>query len=99
MRVQRILPGLHELRLPGVNAFLLESESEGLTLVDTGLPGSAGAIIDAVHALGREASDLRQILVTHCHADHDAGTFQKILEEGKVTIYATETVMMSFLRN
>jgi CRP-like cAMP-binding protein/phosphoribosyl 1,2-cyclic phosphodiesterase len=38
------------------------------------------------------------IILTHCHADHDAGTFQKILEEGKVTIYATETVMMSFLR-
>jgi len=38
------------------------------------------------------------IILTHCHADHDAGTFQKILEEGKVTTYATETVMMSFLR-
>ncbi|MBN1531080.1 MAG: cAMP/cGMP-dependent 3',5'-cyclic-AMP/GMP phosphodiesterase [Spirochaetes bacterium] len=38
------------------------------------------------------------IILTHCHADHDAGTFQKILEEGKVKVYATETVMMSFLR-
>ncbi|MCU0846833.1 MAG: cAMP/cGMP-dependent 3',5'-cyclic-AMP/GMP phosphodiesterase [Spirochaetes bacterium] len=38
------------------------------------------------------------IILTHCHADHDAGTFQKILEEGKITIYSTETVMMSFLR-
>jgi CRP-like cAMP-binding protein len=38
------------------------------------------------------------IILTHCHADHDAGTFQKILEEHKVTIYTTETVMMSFLR-
>ncbi len=38
------------------------------------------------------------IILTHCHADHDAGTFQKILEEGKITVYSTETVMMSFLR-
>jgi len=38
------------------------------------------------------------IILTHCHADHDAGTFQKILEEGKITIFSTETVMMSFLR-
>ena len=38
------------------------------------------------------------IILTHCHADHDAGTFQKILEEQRVTIYTTETVMMSFLR-
>ncbi len=38
------------------------------------------------------------IILTHCHADHDAGTFQKILEEGRVTIYTTETILMSFLR-
>jgi len=38
------------------------------------------------------------IILTHCHADHDAGTFQKILEEGKITIYSTKTVMTSFLR-
>jgi len=38
------------------------------------------------------------IILTHCHADHDAGTFQKILNEGKITVYSTETVMMSFLR-
>ena len=38
------------------------------------------------------------IILTHCHADHDAGTFQKILEEGRITVYSTETVMQSFLR-
>jgi CRP-like cAMP-binding protein/phosphoribosyl 1,2-cyclic phosphodiesterase len=38
------------------------------------------------------------IILTHCHADHDAGTLQKILEEGKVTVYSTKTVMRSFLK-
>ena len=38
------------------------------------------------------------IILTHCHADHDAGTFQKIMEEGRITIYTTRTVMDSFLR-
>lgn len=38
------------------------------------------------------------IILTHCHADHDAGTLQKILEEGKVTVYTTKTVMKSFLK-
>ncbi len=38
------------------------------------------------------------IILTHCHADHDAGTFQKILEESRITIYTTKTVMESFLR-
>ncbi len=41
---------------------------------------------------------INSIILTHCHADHDAGTFQKILEEGKITIYTTETAMYSFLR-
>ena len=38
------------------------------------------------------------IILTHCHADHDAGTFQKILEEERVTIYTTFTIIESFLR-
>jgi CRP-like cAMP-binding protein/phosphoribosyl 1,2-cyclic phosphodiesterase len=38
------------------------------------------------------------VILTHCHADHDAGTFQKILEEGKITVYTTATVMESFLK-
>lgn len=38
------------------------------------------------------------IILTHCHADHDAGTFQKILEEGMITIHSTPTIINSFLR-
>jgi len=41
---------------------------------------------------------INHVILTHCHADHDAGTFQKILEEGKITIHATATVLESFLR-
>lgn len=38
------------------------------------------------------------IIITHCHADHDAGTFQKILESTKVEIITTKTIMGSFIR-
>lgn len=38
------------------------------------------------------------IILTHCHADHDAGTFQKILEEGRITLYTTNTILESFLK-
>lgn len=38
------------------------------------------------------------IILTHCHADHDAGTFQKIMEEGRIVIYTTKTIINSFLR-
>ena len=41
---------------------------------------------------------IHHVILTHCHADHDAGTFQKILEEFSITIHSTKTVMDSFIR-
>lgn len=41
---------------------------------------------------------IEAVIVTHCHADHDAGTFQKVLQEGRVTLLTTRTIMSSFLR-
>ncbi|CAM9257277.1 unnamed protein product, partial [Pylaiella littoralis] len=38
------------------------------------------------------------IIVTHCHADHDAGTFQKVLLDGQVNIISTRTIYESFIR-
>ncbi len=38
------------------------------------------------------------VILTHTHADHDTGTFQKILEENKITIYTTKTIMDSWLK-
>ena len=38
------------------------------------------------------------MILTHCHADHDAGTFQKILLEQRVTVMTTKTIMASFVR-
>lgn len=38
------------------------------------------------------------IILTHCHADHDSGTFQKVLEEGRVVVYTSPTILGSFLR-
>ncbi len=49
-----------------VNAYLVR-EDDGLTLVDTMISGSAGAIAKAVEAAG---APLRRLTVTHAHADH-----------------------------
>ena len=38
------------------------------------------------------------IIVTHCHADHDAGAFQKILRQRKVKLYTSKTIRDSFMR-
>lgn len=68
MAARQIVPGVYEISLGFVNAFLIEAD--GLTLIDTGVAGSAGKILDAVRELGKQPRDIRHILVTHCHADH-----------------------------
>lgn len=73
MSIRQIKPGLYKIRLSGVNAFLLDSGSDGLVLIDAGVPGSGGRIRSAIQSLGREISELRHILVTHCHPDHAGG--------------------------
>ena len=34
------------------------------------------------------------IIITHCHADHDAGAFQKILESSKVEVPHTSYIII-----
>lgn len=48
--------------------------------------------------LGVNPKLLDAIILTHCHADHDSGTLQKIMLEGKITLYTTPTVFNSFIR-
>jgi metal-dependent hydrolase (beta-lactamase superfamily II) len=38
------------------------------------------------------------LVLSHCHADHDAGVFQKIIESQKIEIITTRTIMNSFVR-
>jgi glyoxylase-like metal-dependent hydrolase (beta-lactamase superfamily II) len=64
----QIVPGVYAISLGFVNAFLIDDAE--LTLIDTGVPGSAKKILAAVRELGRQPADIRQIVVTHCHPDH-----------------------------
>lgn len=41
---------------------------------------------------------IQDIILTHCHADHDAGVLQKVLEEGIIRLYTTPSIMEGFLR-
>jgi glyoxylase-like metal-dependent hydrolase (beta-lactamase superfamily II) len=86
LSIRRIKPGLYQIRLRGVNAFLLESESDGLVLIDTGVPGSTGRISEAVDSLGRCLSDIRHIFVTHCHSDH-TGSLAELKDATSACVY------------
>ena len=59
-----------------VNCFLVK-EDDGLTLVDTGLGGSALSIRGAAYRLG---SAIRRMVLTHAHVDH-VGSVDALLRE------------------
>lgn len=64
-----IISNVH--RIPGVrgtNAYLLIDHT--LTLVDTGMPGNAEAILGYVRHLNFAFVDLARIIITHHHVDH-----------------------------
>jgi glyoxylase-like metal-dependent hydrolase (beta-lactamase superfamily II) len=67
----QIAPGVHLISLGVVNAYLVDGDE--LALVDTGTAADPQTILAAVREHGRNPSDLRHILVTHCHPDHAGG--------------------------
>src|SRR3990170_5024174 len=69
MAVEEITPGVHAIGMGYVNAFLIVGD-DGLTLVDSGLPGKKDPILSAVARVGRRPADLMHILITHHHIDH-----------------------------
>lgn len=71
MSVTQVVPGLWQVKISFVNAFLLDDgRGDGLTVIDTGIPGSVATILGAVESIGRKPGDVRRIFVTHCHSDH-----------------------------
>jgi glyoxylase-like metal-dependent hydrolase (beta-lactamase superfamily II) len=73
MGAMQVLSNLHAIDFNGRVWAYLYTEADALTLIDTGIAGDIQLIFDAIEEAGRRASDVRQIVLTHCHKDH-AGT-------------------------
>jgi glyoxylase-like metal-dependent hydrolase (beta-lactamase superfamily II) len=78
-----IAPNVFEIVLGRVRVHLIAEET--LTLIDSGLPGSAASIDRAIAGIGRAPSDLRRIVCTHAHFDH-AGGAAEIAARGDVEV-------------
>ena len=72
MSTKQIFPGVHALLLSYVYVYLIE-DGNHLTLIDTGNEHDEVKILDAVRGLGKQPSDITNIVVTHCHPDHAGG--------------------------
>jgi glyoxylase-like metal-dependent hydrolase (beta-lactamase superfamily II) len=86
MDVIQLMPRLYFIRLPVGHAYLWHDPG-GLTLIDTGLPGSAPLIAEAIQQAGYQPADLRQLILTHFHADH-IGAAADITGWGEVEVLA-----------
>jgi glyoxylase-like metal-dependent hydrolase (beta-lactamase superfamily II) len=74
-----ILPGVLQMLFPRavVNAFLVNADV--ITLIDTGTPGAASKVLNAIRDAGHAPRDVKRILVTHRHSDH-AGNAAELAE-------------------
>lgn len=81
------------VKLGMVNAYIVKQD--GVILIDTGIPGSETAILDAMGKAGIAGRDLRLILVTHGHGDH-AGSAARLREMtgAKVAIHEKDAEML-----
>jgi glyoxylase-like metal-dependent hydrolase (beta-lactamase superfamily II) len=86
MDVVALAPRLYFIRFPVGHAYLWR-DPDGLTLIDTGLPGSAAPIADAIRQTGGQRAGLRRLVLTHFHADH-IGSAAEIAAWGGVEVLA-----------
>jgi glyoxylase-like metal-dependent hydrolase (beta-lactamase superfamily II) len=81
-----ILPNLHWLEGWSSNVYL-SIDADGLTLVDTGMPGRLDAIFNYIERIGHRPTELVRILITHADLDH-AGNAGDIYEQVQPVVYA-----------
>jgi len=89
MPPSEIAPGVYLIE--GLGQAFLYREADRLTLIDTGLAGTAPAVLNAIAALRRKPADLQQIVVTHYHADH-MGSVAELVERtnAQVLVHALD---------
>lgn len=70
-RASEVVPGLY--RIPVIethgNIYILVRGGE-VTIVDTGIPGKDGLVLEQLRSLGLKPRDVKAIVLTHFHIDH-----------------------------
>ncbi|MGZ8563155.1 MAG: MBL fold metallo-hydrolase [Candidatus Limnocylindria bacterium] len=80
----QIAPGVHQVRMLGADAFLLEEDR--LTLIDAGMGGSRLLLERYLRRIGRRLDELDTIICTHGHPDHIGGVGELVRDRDDVTV-------------
>jgi glyoxylase-like metal-dependent hydrolase (beta-lactamase superfamily II) len=80
--------GVHQIPDMGFsNAYLVETGTQSLTLIDTGTPGKDGKVLAYLKSIGRRPGDVSYIVLTHPDADHSGSAAKlKSLTGAKLAI-------------
>jgi glyoxylase-like metal-dependent hydrolase (beta-lactamase superfamily II) len=84
--VRQVADGIYWIDLPVGHVYIWDW-TEGLTPVDTGLPGSADTILTAIESLGRRPEDVKEVLLTHFHRDH-SGSAASLVQRTGASVFA-----------
>lgn len=79
--VRQVAQGVYWIELPVGHVYIWDW-TQGLTLVDTGVPGSADTILAAIESLGRRPEDVKEVLLTHFHRDHSGSAATLVQRTG-----------------
>ena len=80
----QIAPGVHQVRMLGADAFLLEEDR--LTLIDAGMVGSRLLLERYLRRIGRRIDELGRIICTHGHPDHIGGVGELVRDRDDVAV-------------
>jgi glyoxylase-like metal-dependent hydrolase (beta-lactamase superfamily II) len=67
--ITQVAPGVHLVHGSDTNWIIL-TEGDAVTLVDTGYPGDREQLLESLAAVGHQPADVKAVLITHAHTDH-----------------------------
>jgi len=95
--VTEIVKGIQYVDGSNANCYLVEESDGTLTLVDAGMQADGKRILEFVASkLSREPSEVKTIVITHCHVDHTRGLAAiKAATGAKVAVHEADADFVS----
>lgn len=69
VHMTEVASGVHHARVKHVS-WVLVTEGQSVTMVDTGYPGDRDRLLRSLDLIGRKATDVEAVVLTHGHPDH-----------------------------
>lgn len=92
-----ILKGVHYVDGSNANSYLVEESDSTLTLIDAAMQANGSKILEFITSkLNRKPSDVKTIVITHCHIDHVRGLAAvKNATGGRVAVHESDADFVS----